>query len=99
MRDIPISAIEDASHAIYQAAVRTPLVRLELPLPSATQGPEIFLKLESLQPIGSFKIRGAWNAVRQLSPEQLQRGVWTSARGMPRRAWRLRRIVPAPRAR
>ena len=41
-------------------------VRLEL-----ADGPELYLKLEALQPIGSFKIRGAYNVVRQLTPEQL----------------------------
>jgi threonine dehydratase len=56
-------------------------VRLDPPLPSATTGPQIFLKLESLQPIGSFKIRGAWNAVRALSADQLKRGVWTVSAG------------------
>ena len=81
MRDIPLSAIEDARRTIYQAAVRTPLVRLELPFASDASSPEIYLKLESLQPIGSFKIRGAWNAVRALSPEQLARGVWTVSAG------------------
>jgi threonine dehydratase len=80
MRDIPLSAIEDARRTIYDAAIRTPLVRLELP-GSESAGPEIFLKLESLQPIGSFKIRGAWNAVRALSREQLQQGVWTVSAG------------------
>ena len=44
-------------------------------------GPEIFLKLELLQPIGSFKIRGAWNAVRKLTPADLQDGVWTVSAG------------------
>ena len=44
-------------------------------------GPEIFLKLETLQPIGSFKIRGAYNAVRRLPPEQLAGGVWTVSAG------------------
>lgn len=80
MREIPISAIEEARRTIYDAAVRTPLVRLELPL-GERAGPEIYLKLESLQPIGSFKIRGAWNAVRSLSAAQLQRGVWTVSAG------------------
>jgi threonine dehydratase len=80
MRDIPLSSIEEARRTIYEAAIRTPLVRLEVPgIESA--GPEIFLKLESLQPIGSFKIRGAWNAVRALSREQLQHGVWTVSAG------------------
>ena len=43
---------------MYEAAVRTPLVRLDLPF-GAQDGPDIYLKLESLQPIGSFKLRGA----------------------------------------
>jgi len=42
---------------------RTPLIRLDYP----ERDVEIYLKLETLQPIGSFKIRGAWNALRQLS--------------------------------
>jgi threonine dehydratase len=62
--------------------VRTPLIRLDLPFRDAdTPSAEIFLKLECLQPIGSFKIRGAWNAVRALSPEALQGGVWTVSAG------------------
>jgi threonine dehydratase len=82
MREIPLSAIESASRTIYEAAVRTPLVRLDLAFPTGGAAPlEIHLKLESLQPIGSFKIRGAWNAVRALSPEQLRRGVWTVSAG------------------
>ena len=48
---------------------------------STPGGPEIFLKLEMLQPIGSFKIRGAYNAVRRLTPEQLAEGVWTVSAG------------------
>jgi threonine dehydratase len=82
MRQIPIAAIEEAARHVYQAAIRTPLIRLDLPFAS-TDGPrpEIYLKLESLQPIGSFKIRGAWNAVRQLTPAQLRDGVWTVSAG------------------
>jgi threonine dehydratase len=71
-RHIPLAAIRDAATAIYGAAIRTPLVRVE---------PELYLKLEVLQPIGSFKIRGAYNVVRQLSPEQLRHGVWTVSAG------------------
>jgi threonine dehydratase len=81
MREIPLSAIEEARRTIYEAAVRTPLVRLDLPFADSASAPEIYLKLESLQPIGSFKIRGAWNAVRALSQEQLKRGVWTVSAG------------------
>ena len=63
---------------MYDAAIRTPLVPLGMVAPG---GPEVFLKLEMLQPIGSFKIRGAYNAVRQLSPAQLADGVWTVSAG------------------
>jgi threonine dehydratase len=82
VRHIPIGAIEEARRHVYEAAIRTPLVRLELPFGPTNEGtPEIYLKLEVLQPIGSFKIRGAWNAVRALSPEQLRQGVWTVSAG------------------
>jgi threonine dehydratase len=78
-RHIPLSAVRDAARAVYQAAVRTPLVRVELD-PGGPLG-ELYLKLEGLQPIGSFKIRGAWNVVRQLPPDTLARGVWTVSAG------------------
>jgi threonine dehydratase len=81
VREIPISAIEEARRNVYEAAIRTPLIRLDLPFAGSRAPAEIFLKLEALQPIGSFKIRGAWNAVRALSPEQLARGVWTVSAG------------------
>src|SRR4029079_3934153 len=42
---------------------------------------QIYLKLETLQPIGSFKIRGAYNVVRQLTPDPLKAGVWTVSAG------------------
>lgn len=80
MRHIPLSAIREAATHVYDVAVRTPTVRLELPLPT-DDGIEIFLKLEALQPIGSFKIRGAWNAVRALPRAALAQGVWTVSAG------------------
>ncbi len=80
-RQIPIAAIEDAARTVYQAAIRTPLVRLEFPFRDDSPAAEIYLKLEALQPIGSFKIRGAWNAVRALPPETLAGGVWTVSAG------------------
>ena len=62
---------------IAGSAIRTPLVRLNvLDAPA-----EIYLKLENLQPIGSFKIRGAANAIARLPPEKLQRGVVTASAG------------------
>ncbi len=82
MRVISLSAIEDAAKFAYEAAIRTPLVRLELPFPAdGAPSQEIYLKLEALQPIGSFKIRGAWNAVRAMSRETLAEGVWTVSAG------------------
>jgi threonine dehydratase len=82
-RQISLESIRDASAAVYDAAIRTPLIRLELPDAAAIGAhvTEIYLKLEALQPIGSFKIRGAYNVVRQLTAEQLRDGVWTVSAG------------------
>jgi threonine dehydratase len=84
-RHIPLSAVRDAATAVYGAAVRTPLIRVDLPEGSAERlalgDAELYLKLEVLQPIGSFKIRGAYNVVRQLTPAQLEQGVWTVSAG------------------
>src|SRR5665213_1690301 len=79
MPDILIS-IEDisaAAHRIAGVAVKTPLVRALFP---ATAG-QIYLKAESLQPIGSFKLRGAANKILQLTPEEVARGVITYSSG------------------
>jgi threonine dehydratase len=80
-RAITIETIRDAARTVYDAAVRTPLVPLGRVHGAAHGGPEIFLKLEMLQPIGSFKIRGAYNAVRRLTAAQLAEGVWTVSAG------------------
>jgi threonine dehydratase len=76
-RTIPLEKILAARQRIFQAAVRTPLVRLLYSDAPA----EIYLKLESFQPIGSFKIRGAFNAVSLLTPEERAKGVWTISAG------------------
>jgi threonine dehydratase len=86
MREVSLETVRDAAKHVYDVAVRTPLVRLDLPgvpRPSPAGGGalQVYLKLESLQPIGSFKIRGAYNAVRQLGPADLERGVWTVSAG------------------
>ena len=83
MREIPLGDIEDAARAIYNPVVRTPVIRLDLPASAAGRlgGSEIFLKLETLQPLGSFKIRGARNVIRQLSASDLRDGVWTVSAG------------------
>jgi threonine dehydratase len=75
-RNISANLIDEARRHVYEAAIRTPLVRLNHDGPA-----EIYLKLECLQPIGSFKIRGAWNAVRLLPENQRRQGVWTVSAG------------------
>ena len=79
-RHIPLAAVRDAAAFVYTVARRTPLVRLDLDDREA-RGFEIHLKLESLQPIGSFKIRGAFNVLRQLSRDETADGVWTVSAG------------------
>src|ERR1043165_8503699 len=74
---IPLSAIEEARRVNAGKAIRPTLVRLNLLAAPA----EIYLKLEKLQPIGSFKIRGAANAIARLSAERLERGVLTASAG------------------
>jgi len=76
------------------SAIRTPLVRLNLPLNVSAAPAEIYLKLENLQPIGAFKIRGAANAIARLPREKLQRGVVTASAGNMAQgvAWCARRL-------
>jgi threonine dehydratase len=87
---VSLAAIEEARRHIAGSALRTPLVRLN----SFDAPAEIYLKLENLQPIGSFKIRGAANAMAHLSAEQLQRGVLTASAGNMAQgvAWRAREL-------
>jgi threonine dehydratase len=74
---IPLEEIRRARETIAGAAIRTPLVRLYV----ADAPCEVWLKLENLQPIGSFKIRGATNAIRQARPDELATGVVTASAG------------------
>lgn len=79
MRSIEPLTIQDVVAArarIASSIARTPLIRLTVDAPA-----EIYLKLESLQPIGSFKIRGAMNAIRSLPPDSLSDGVYTASAG------------------
>jgi threonine dehydratase len=82
-RDIPLATIRAAAETIYGPVVRTPLVRLAIPGPAEAPAPraEVFLKLETLQPVGSFKIRGAWNVIRHAPQSALGDGVWTVSAG------------------
>lgn len=76
-RPIPLEAVQAARGRIAKTVVRTPLVHLELEDAPA----EIYLKLENLQPIGSFKMRGAGNAILAADRERLAGGVWTASAG------------------
>lgn len=86
---IALADIQAARSRIAGFAIRTPLVRLNV-----DGGPEIYLKLENLQPIGAFKIRGAANAIALADPEDLQQGVWTASAGNMAQgvAWMARRL-------
>ena len=92
---IALEEIRRARETIAGAAVRTPLVRLDAP---AEVDAEIWLKLENLQPIRSFKIRGATNAIRRASDAEVAGGVVTASAGDMAQgvAWAAReRGVPA----
>jgi threonine dehydratase len=71
-----LDEIRAARDRIAPLVTRTPLLRLEVDAPA-----EIYLKLESLQPIGSFKLRGAGNAIALLGRDELARGVYTASAG------------------
>jgi threonine dehydratase len=74
---VSIETIREAAARIAGIAVKTPLVRA----PFAGVAGDVFLKAESLQPIGAFKIRGAANKILQLTPEEIKRGVITYSSG------------------
>src|SRR6202030_2287507 len=77
VRAITLSEIQDARKRIAGTVVRTPLLKLEL----GPGFPDVRLKLENLQPINAYKLRGAANAVAMLSDEERKRGVWTISAG------------------
>jgi threonine dehydratase len=79
---VTLAEIRAAAARIAPVAVKTPLVRAQFPgLSGHGQTREIYLKAESLQPIGAFKIRGAANKILQLTPEEVSRGVITYSSG------------------
>ena len=94
---IPLEAIRQAREALAGTAVRTPLVRLQVDAPA-----EIWLKLETLQPVNSFKIRGAYNAMpapREAVAQGLSRrapGTWRRASPTRRGSSASRRRSPSP---
>jgi threonine dehydratase len=77
VRPIRLDEIQQARERIAKTIVRTPLIRLEL----GSDFPEVWLKLENLQPINAYKLRGAANAVAMLPESERQRGVWTISAG------------------
>ena len=77
VRPIALGDIEIARQRISATVLRTPLVKLD----TGSGGPNIYLKLENLQPTNAYKIRGAANAVAHLSDEERARGVWTISAG------------------
>src|SRR5438132_12153808 len=77
IRPIELDEIREARKRIAGTILRTPLVCLEL----GAGFPDIRLKLENLQPINAYKLRGAANAVAMLPESQRSRGVWTISAG------------------
>src|ERR671935_1028447 len=77
VRPIGLSEIRVARERIAKTIVLTPLIRLEL----GPGFPDIRLKLENLQPINAYKLRGAANAVAMLPESERRRGVWTISAG------------------
>jgi threonine dehydratase len=91
-----LADVRAARERLAGTAVRTPLVRLAGGAHGAAA--EIYIKLENLQPIGSFKLRGAANAMRAAAPEDLAAGVYTASAGNMAQgvAWAARELgVPA----
>lgn len=86
---IPLEDIKEAQKRISNSAIRTPLIKLNFPTQT-----DIYLKLENLQPIRSFKIRGAYNALTLLDTKSLNKGVWTVSAGNHAQglAWSARKL-------
>ena len=77
VRPISLQDIERARENVGGTVLRTPLVRIDL----GGEAPELYLKLENLQPTNAYKIRGAVNAVAMLSDDERAEGVWTISAG------------------
>src|SRR6202161_1097286 len=77
VRPIELAEIQAARQRIAGTILRTPLVKLQL----GPGFPDIRLKLENLQPINAYKLRGAANAVAMLSDAERAKGVWTISAG------------------
>ena len=85
-REVTLADVQAAAERLRGVALRTPLLAFGAPRPgggagSGLGGPSVWLKAENLQPIGAFKIRGAYNALCQLSPEERAAGVVSHSSG------------------
>lgn len=89
-----VAEAKDAQKSIQGAAIRTPLVRLNVLENETECGAAVFLKLENVQPIGAFKIRGAANAIAHIPSEELSKGIFTASAGNMAQgvAWRAREL-------
>ncbi len=87
---VSLADIQAARGRIAEAVIRAPLIRLNV----ADAPAEIYLKLENLQPIGSFKLRGATNAMALADRDQLAKGVYTASAGNMAQgvAWNAQRL-------
>jgi len=92
LRAPTLQEIRDARERIRSFVLRTPLIAF--PHPTDSNGPRLYLKPENLQSIGSFKIRGAGNAMARLTPQELSDGVYTASAGNMAQgvAWNARRL-------
>lgn len=79
LRAPTLAAVEAARERLQGLALRTPLIPLQAE--GLPEGAEVWLKLENLQPIGSFKLRGAGNAMRSAEAKVLEQGVYTASAG------------------
>lgn len=88
IESVTLDDIRAARKRIADSVIRTPLVKLNV------DAPDIYLKLENLQPIGSFKLRGAGNAIATANPADLASGVFTASAGNMAQgvAWHARRL-------
>ncbi|MFB3112799.1 MAG: pyridoxal-phosphate dependent enzyme, partial [Gemmatimonadales bacterium] len=89
LEPVPLAEVLAARNRIAGKAIRTPLVRLNVDTAA-----DIYLKLENLQPIGSFKIRGAGNAMLKQKEATMTKGVYTASAGNMAQgvAWNAKRL-------
>ncbi|HZE22386.1 MAG TPA: pyridoxal-phosphate dependent enzyme, partial [Blattabacteriaceae bacterium] len=78
---VTLQDIQEARSLLRNVAVRTPLVLCKLPDDPQMNHRQIYIKPENLQPVGSFKLRGAYNKISSLTPEERKRGVVAHSSG------------------